>query len=197
MMNFRQASFLEQWDGNQLCSLFRYDWCGHCKFLSSSISMIFSPSCKRPEGLLPGSFLSPDCRWKARVDLQFLQWDRWLWSVDQYYHFLLEFIKTTMMTVMMMTMMVTCEHADNLLPAVAQVCQQVAWRGKEHIVNITWHDENDDCDDDIMMMRIMKTFSVTPPVPCPFQCQVNVSTLYHIMSAHSDGANNPYHSSAT
>ena len=32
----------------------------------------------------------------------------------------------------------TCEHADHLIPTVAQICQQVAWRGKEHIVYITY-----------------------------------------------------------
>ena len=43
---------------------------------------------------------------------------------------------------------VTCEHDDDLLPTVAQVCQQVAWRRKEHIVNITWRDENEEDEDE-------------------------------------------------
>ena len=52
------------------------------------------------------------------------------------------------MTMMMMTMNLTCEHADHLLPAVAQVCQQVAWRRKEHVVNITCNVKNQDDDDE-------------------------------------------------
>ena len=65
---------------------------------------------------------------------------------------------------------VTCEHADHLLPAVAQVCQQVAWRRKEHVVNIAWNDENE-YDEDY---------------------EYTVTAFYHISSAHSDVANNPY-----
>ena len=55
-------------------------WCGQLKIPPFNEqawrwlnSFQISPFCKRPEEQLPGSFLSPDCRWKARVGLQLLQ----------------------------------------------------------------------------------------------------------------------------